>query len=425
MSRSTTLFEQARAVIPGGVNSPVRAFKAVGGTPPFIARARDHRIVDVDGRVFVDLVSSWGAVIAGHAHPAIVRAAQDAAVKGSSFGAPTEAEVRLAEEIVARVPAVDKVRVCNSGTEATMHALRVARGATGRDLVIKFDGNYHGAHDSLLVGAGSGLATLAIPGSPGVPEATAALTRVVPYNDLEAVEAVLKAEGQDVAAIILEPVAGNMGCVPPAPGFLEGLRSLCDDHGVVLIFDEVMTGFRLARGGAQERFGVTPDLTCMGKVVGGGFPMAAFGGRADLMDQVAPVGSVYQAGTLSGNPVAVAAGHAALQLLDEVAYARLEAIGERIEDGLVDAVRYHGCSFSRVGSMFTVFFRDTPPTNFEEAKQCDLEAFKRFFHAALAAGIYLPCSQFEACFFAYTLDEGDDLARVVDGLEQALVAAAG
>jgi glutamate-1-semialdehyde 2,1-aminomutase len=425
MSRSSRLMEQAQAVIPGGVNSPVRAFKAVGGSPPFIARARDHRIVDADGRVFVDLVSSWGAVIAGHAHPAIVRAAQEAAARGSSFGAPTEGEVRLAEEIVARVPSIDAVRVCNSGTEATMHAVRLARAATGRDLLVKMDGCYHGAHDACLVGAGSGLATLGIPGSPGVPEAVAALTRVVPFNDLDAVEDLLRREGDQVAAILVEPVAGNMGCIPPLPGYLEGLRALCDAHGVVLIFDEVMTGFRLARGGAQERFGVLPDLTCLGKVVGGGFPMAAFGGRADLMDRLAPRGDVYQAGTLSGNPVAVAAGHAALQLLDEVAYARLEAIGERIEDALAEVVRYHGCSFARVGSMFTLFFRERAPVNFAEAKTCDTDAFARYFHAALSSGIYLPCSQFEAAFFAYTLDEGEDLARVTAGLEQAVVLAAG
>lgn len=423
-SRSERLMEQARRVIPGGVNSPVRAFGPVGGEPPVIARGKGAYLYDVDGHEYVDLVSSWGALVGGHAHPAVVAAVAEAVSRGSSFGAPTEAEVELAEEIVDRVPSVEKVRLCNSGTEATMHAIRLARGATGRDLILKMDGCYHGAHDACLVQAGSGLATLAIPGSPGVPEGTARNTLVVPYNDLEAAEAVFTRHGDALACVIVEPVAGNMGCIPPRPGYLEGLRALCDRHGVVLIFDEVMTGFRLARGGAQARFGVLPDLTCMGKVVGGGFPLAAYGGRADLMDHVAPVGNVYQAGTLSGNPVAVAAGLATLGLLDDDAYARMEASGAQLEAALAEAASYHGCSVARVGSMITLFFRESPPESFAEARTCDLEAFSRYFHAALGGGVYLPPSQFEAAFFGFVL-EGRPLDQAIDGMTSALVAAAG
>jgi glutamate-1-semialdehyde 2,1-aminomutase len=423
-SRSQQLFERACQVIPGGVNSPVRAFAAVGGNPPFIARARGNHIYDVDGHAYVDLVSSWGAILLGHAHPDVVSAVTAAVSRGSSYGAPTEAEVELATLICDRVPSVEKVRLCSSGTEATMHALRLARGFTGRDLVVKMDGCYHGAHDAVLVKAGSGVATLAIPGSPGVPDAIAEQTLVVPFNDLDAVESLFAQHGDRIAAVIMEPIAGNMGCIPPVPGYLECLRRVTSAHGSLLIFDEVMTGFRVSRGCAQQRYGVTPDLTTMGKVVGGGFPLAAFGGRADVMDQLAPLGPVYQAGTLSGNPVAVAAGIATLKRLDEQRYVTLENIGARIEQALAPALDYHGCSMNRVGAMFTIFFRHVPPKNFDEAKACDLNAFRRFFSAALNGGVYLPPSQFEACFYSSSLD-GADLDLVVDGLSSALVAAAG
>ncbi|MEQ1501726.1 MAG: glutamate-1-semialdehyde 2,1-aminomutase [Myxococcota bacterium] len=428
MSRSSKLLSRAERVIPGGVNSPVRAFKAVGGDPPFVARGEGAELVDVDGHRYVDLVGSWGPLILGHADTQVLGAAMAAASRGSSFGAPTEAEVELAEEIVARVPSIEKVRLCSSGTEATMHAIRLARGATGRDLIIKLEGHFHGAHDAVLVKAGSGVATFSDgkattqPGSPGVPAATAALTLVAPFNDAAAIEALLTANVGRVAAVILEPVAGNMGLVAPLPGYLEAVRDLCTRHGAVLIFDEVMTGFRLARGGAQERYGVMPDLTTMGKVVGGGYPLAAFGGSAALMDQLAPLGPVYQAGTLSGNPVAVAAGLATLRQLDQRVYDTLEAIGARIEERLASALEYHGCSLARVGSMFTVFFRPTAPTTFSEVQECDLEGFSRFFRAALNGGVYLPASQYEAAFLSARLSD-EQVDRIVDGLSSALVAA--
>ncbi len=428
MSRSSRLLERASKVIPGGVNSPVRAFGAVGGDPAFIARGEGNELVDADGHRYVDLIGSWGPLILGHADTSVLGAAMAAASRGSSVGAPTEGEVELAEEIVARMPSVDKVRLVSSGTEATMHTVRLARGATGRDLVIKMEGCYHGAHDAMLVKAGSGVATFSRglattqPATAGVPGAVAELTKVVPFNDAQAVEDVLTAFPGQVAAIIVEPVAGNMGTVAPAPGYLQALRDLCTKHGALLVFDEVMTGFRLARGGAQEKYGVMPDLTCMGKVVGGGYPLAAFGGRADLMDHLAPLGPVYQGGTLSGNPVAVAAGLATLRQLDDRLYARLEEIGSRIEEGLRPAVGYHGCSLARVGSMFTIFFRPEAPTRFSEVQECDLDAFGRFFRAALSGGVYLPPSQYEAAFLPARLSD-DEIRRVVDGLTSALVAA--
>jgi len=428
MSRSSRLLARAKEVIPGGVNSPVRAFKAVGGDPPFIARGEGSEMIDVDGHRYIDLIASWGPLILGHANTAVLGATMAAASRGSSFGAPTEGEVEMAEEICSRVASVDKVRLCSSGTEATMHAMRLARGFTGRDLVIKFEGCYHGAHDAMLVKAGSGVATFSDgkattePGSPGVPTDVAKNTLVAPYNDAQAVEDLLKAHDGKVAAVMLEPVAGNMGCIAPAPGYLDALRALCTKHGALLIFDEVMTGFRLARGGAQELFGVQADLTCMGKVVGGGYPLAAFGGRVDIMDRLSPVGPVYQGGTLSGNPVAVAAGLSTLRQLDNAAYDRLEQVGAGIEKGLASAVAYHGCSFKRVGSMFTIFFRDTAPTRFDEVQQCDLDAFGRFFRAALSGGVYMPPSQYEAAFLNTAMTDAQ-VNKVIDGLQSALVAA--
>jgi len=428
VSRSSRLLARAQEVIPGGVNSPVRAFAAVGGDPPFVARGEGGEIVDADGHRYLDLVGSWGPLILGHADNRVLGAAMAAASRGSSFGAPTEGEIELAEEIVSRVPSVEKVRLCSSGTEATMHAIRLARAATGRDLVIKLEGCYHGAHDAMLVRAGSGVATFSAgrattePGSPGVPAAVAALTLVAPFNDAEAVEDLLQRHPNQVAALILEPVAGNMGTVAPLPGWLERLRELCDRSGALLVFDEVMTGFRLARGGAQERFGVWPDLTCLGRVVGGGYPLAAFGGSRALMDRLAPIGPVYQAGTLSGNPVAVAAGLATLRQLDAAAYDRLESLGARVESLLAPAAAYHGCSLTRVGSMFTLFFRAEAPRRFAEVLECDLAAFARFFRAALNEGVYLPPSQFEAAFLSVNLTD-DQVATIGDSLASALVAA--
>ena len=428
MSRSTRLLARAHDVIPGGVNSPVRAFKAVGGDPPFIARGEGVEMIDVDGHRYLDLIGSWGPLILGHADTAVLGAAMAAASRGSSFGAPTEAEIELAEEVAARVPSIDKLRLCSSGTEATMHAIRLARGFTGRELIIKLEGCYHGAHDAVLVKAGSGVATFSDgqattePGSPGVPAAVAGLTLVAEFNDADGVQKLLEAHDGKVAGVILEPVAGNMGCIAPEPGYLERVRELCDQHGSLLIFDEVMTGFRLSRGGAQALYGVRPDLTTLGKVIGGGYPLAAFGGRAEVMDQLAPEGPVYQAGTLSGNPVAVAAGLATLRQLDASVYARLEAIGTRVEEALAPAVAYHGCSIARVGSMFTVFFRDQAPKRFSEVQQCDLEGFGRFFRAALNGGVYLPPSQFEAAFLPARLNDAQ-LDRIVDSLNSALVAA--
>lgn len=424
MSRSSRLLEEARQVIPGGVNSPVRAFAAVGGEPPFIARGEGPWIYDEDGHEYVDLVSSWGALTLGHAHPAVVEAVCTAAQAGSSFGAPTAREIQFAEALRDRVPSIDKVRLCSSGTEATMHAIRLARGFTGRDRIVKMDGHYHGAHDAVLVSAGSGVATLGIPGSPGVPAGAAQNTTVVPFNDAQAVADLFAADPDGIAAVILEPVAGNMGCIPPEPGYLEALRDLCTTHGALLIFDEVMTGFRVHRQSAQGLFGVTPDLTTLGKVIGGGFPLAAFGGRADVMDHLAPVGPVYQAGTLSGNPVAVAAGLATLELLTDEVYDHLETLGAQLEEALRGPVAYHGLSMNRVGAMFTVFFRETAPTTYAEARTCDLDAFATFFNAALAGGVYLPPSQFEAAFFGAAHDDRA-MARAASGIEAALVAAAG
>lgn len=424
MSRSRDLLERARRVIPGGVNSPVRAFAAVGGDPPFIVRGEGAELIDEEGHRYLDLIGSWGPLILGHADKLVLGSVMAAMANGSSFGAPTRSEVDFAELLISRVPSLDMVRLCSSGTEATMHAIRLARGYTGRDLIVKMDGCYHGAHDAVLVSAGSGVATFAQPGSPGIPASVAANTLVAPYNDLAAVRALFEAHPGAIAGVILEPVAGNMGCVPPVEGYLEGLRALTEEQGALLIFDEVMTGCRLAAGGAQERFAITPDLTTLGKIVGGGFPLAAFGGRAEIMEKLAPQGPVYQAGTLSGNPVAVAAGMATLQAMTPERYQRLEAIGAAVEAGIAEAVAYHGCSLSRVGSMFTVFFRDQPPRNMAEVRECDFEAFGRFHRAALGGGVYLPPSQYEAAFLPSILTERE-VDWAMEGITAALVASVG
>ena len=401
MQHSQQLFERALAVIPGGVNSPVRAFGAVGGQPPFIAEAHGARLRDVDGTDYIDYVCSWGAVILGHAAPTVVQAVQAAATRGLSFGAPTGAEVELAETLCRLVPGMEQVRLVNSGTEATMSAIRLARAATGRKLLLKFAGCYHGHADSLLVNAGSGALTFGVPSSPGVPPELAALTLTAPYNDLAAVEALFAERGADIAAVIVEPVAGNMGCVLSQPGFLEGLRRVCDRHGALLIFDEVMTGFRVALGGAQARFGVTADLVTLGKVIGGGLPVGAYGGRADLMGQMAPAGPVYQAGTLSGNPLATAAGLATLALVQQPGfYERLEAASAALTAGLQAAADAAGVPFStvHVGGMFGFFLRGAPPRDLAEAQQADVAGFGRLFRALLMEGLNFAPSAFEAGF---------------------------
>ncbi|MHB8868209.1 MAG: glutamate-1-semialdehyde 2,1-aminomutase [Thermoleophilia bacterium] len=413
---SNALFTAAQRYLPGGVNSPVRAMRAVGRGPVFMERAAGPRMWDVDGNEYLDYVGSWGPMILGHLHPAVVEALQGALAKGTSFGTPSALEVEMASRLVDAVPSVEMVRMTNSGTEATMSALRVARGYTGRDLILKFVGCYHGHGDSLLVSAGSGVATFGLPDSPGVTEGTARDTLTVEYNDLAAVEAVFARVGGQIAAVIVEPVAGNMGCVPPAPGFLEGLRAVSERHGAVLIFDEVMTGFRVAYGGAQERYGVTPDMTTLGKVIGGGLPVGAFGGRADIMERVAPAGSIYQAGTLSGNPLAMAAGVATLDVLRAGdAYAVLEARGAQLEAGLVAASEAAGipARVQRVGAMLTTFFTDRPVTDFPSAKTSDTLRYGAFFRGMLERGVYLAPSQFEAAFLSTAHSEAD-IERTVE-----------
>jgi glutamate-1-semialdehyde 2,1-aminomutase len=399
MTRSEDLFERARAVIPGGVDSPVRAFGAVGGTPVFIERGEGAYLIDADGERRVDLVQSWGALLFGHARPEIVEAATRAASKGTSFGAPTAGEVELAERIVEAVPSIDRVRLVNSGTEAAMSAIRLARGATGRDVVVKFEGCYHGHSDSLLAkGAGSGLATLGIPSSPGVTEGAARDTLTAPFNDLGTVRSIFAERGPEVAVVAVEPVAANMGVVAPEPGFLEGLRQLCDEHEALLLFDEVITGFRIAYGGAQTYYGVMPDLTALGKVMGGGFPCAAFGGRDDVMSQLAPEGPVYQAGTLSGNPVAVAAGIATLDLARaEEPYPSLETTADLLIEGLTAAFAAAEIpvAINRAGSLCSVFFTDAPVRDFDGARAADHRRYGRFFHHMLANGVTLPPSGYE------------------------------
>jgi len=407
---SDSLYERGRRLIPGGVNSPVRAFRAVGGRPFFVERGAGARIWDVDGHCYLDFLGSWGPLILGHAPAPVVEAITDAVRQGTSFGAPTSREVEIAELISRAIPSIEMVRLVSSGTEAAMSAIRLARGATGGDVIIKFEGCYHGHADSLLVKAGSGGATFSIPDSLGVPTALASLTLTLPFNDLEAVRRTFDARGGEIAAVIVEPVAGNMGVVPPAPGFLQGLRHLTRRHGALLIFDEVITGFRVAYGGAQALDGVTPDLTCLGKIIGGGLPVGAYGGRRDLMEQVAPIGKVYQAGTLSGNPLAVAAGLATLRALtDPGVYPRLEALGARLEAGLQTAAREAGVPLvvNRVGSMLTPFFTDRPVTDYASAKRSDTVRYAKFFHGMLSRGVFLAASQFEAAFISLAHSEAD------------------
>ena len=420
MTKSEELFARAQRVIPGGVNSPVRAFKAVGGTPRFVARAEGARVWDADGAAYVDYLGSWGPMIVGHAHPAVVEAVSRAARDGTSYGAPCAAEVELAERVTRLVPSIQKVRFVSSGTEATMSALRLARGFTGRSKILKLEGCYHGHADGLLVAAGSGVATLGIPGSPGVPEGTVADTVIAPYNDTAAAERAFIQHGAGLAAVIVEPVAGNMGCVLPRPGYLQALRDLTRRHGALLVFDEVITGFRVGLGGAQGLYGIEPDLTCLGKIVGGGLPVGAYGGRADIMDRIAPDGPVYQAGTLSGNPLAMAAGAATLDLLERPGtYARLEALTLRLCGGLERAARSAGVAVAvnRAASLFTVFFVSGRVTDYASAKAADTAAFARFFHAMLDRGFYFPPAQLEAAFVSLAHSETDVDATIAAARE--------
>jgi glutamate-1-semialdehyde 2,1-aminomutase len=420
--KSRALFERAQRLMPGGVNSPVRAFRAVGGTPFFVARGEDCFLWDVDGNRYVDFVCSWGALILGHAHPEVVAAVKAAVERGTTYGAPTELEVRLAEQIQSAFPTMEMLRLVNSGTEATMSALRVARGYTGRGKVIKFEGCYHGHADYLLVKAGSGATTFGIPDSAGVPESFSQETIVLPYNDADAFIRTMDEIGDQVAAVIVEPVAGNMGVVLPQQKFLQALREQTRKHGAVLIFDEVITGFRLTYGGAQHLFGIEPDMTCLGKIVGGGFPLAAYGGRRDIMQAVAPLGPVYQAGTLSGNPVAVTAGLTTLRVLErDKPYAELERRTNWLTDAIADAARAFNISvqINRIASMFTAFFTDQPVTDYASAKRSDTKRFARFFHALLQRGVFLPPSQFEAAFLSVAHSD-EVLAQVAEAMRQAM-----
>ncbi len=425
-AQSTTAFERARRVLPGGVNSPVRAYQAVGRDPIFVRSGKGPIVTDIDGQEYVDYVGSYGPLILGHAPEAVTVALQKAIGRGTTFGMPTEAETLLAEQVVEAVPSIEVVRFVSSGTEAVMSAIRLARAATGRAKVVKCTGCYHGHADALLVEAGSGLMTLGVPSSPGVPESITAHTLLAPYNDLDGMRAVLEAARGEVACVCVEPVAGNMGCVPPNEGYLQGLRVLCDEHGVLLLFDEVMSGFRVAYGGAQARFGVKPDLTCLGKIVGGGMPCAAYGGRDDLMRRVAPEGPMYQAGTLSGNPLAMAAGLATLDALREPGvYEALEKSSEKLAKGLAKAAKGAGVAVQvqRVGSMLTPFFSDTPVTNYEEARRCRTDRFATFFRVMLDQGVVLPPSQFEA-WFVSTAHGKAEISRTIAAAGEAFAAAA-
>jgi len=423
INKSETLFNRAQQFIPGGVNSPVRAFKAVGGNPVFIKRADGAYIYDEDDNAYIELINSWGPMVLGHNHPIVREAVIKAMERGTSFGAPTAMEVQVAELIAELVPSVEKVRMVNSGTEATMSAIRLARGYTGRDKFIKFEGNYHGHGDSFLIAAGSGAVTMGSPDSPGVTKGTAKDTLLAPFNDLEAVRQLVEANKGEVAAIILEPVAGNMGLVMPKEGFLRGLREIADREGIVLIFDEVMTGFRLAIGGAQQLFGVTPDLTTMGKIIGGGMPVGAYGGKKEIMDFVSPLGPVYQAGTLSGNPIAMAAGFAMLDYLKQhpTVYQELNQIGDTLVSGFRNSLDKLGLEYTinHVGSMYTLFFTGRAVTDFESAKTSDTLSFGRYFQAMLKRGVYLAPSQFESLFLSTALKE-EHLERIIQANEESL-----
>jgi len=420
-SKSEELFRQAQQLIPGGVNSPVRAFRAVGRSPLFIREAEGAHITDVDGNRYIDYVGSWGPMILGHAHPAVIEAIREAAGRGTSYGAPTELETELATEIIAAFPSIERVRLTSSGTEAAMSAIRLARGFTGRDRIVKLEGCYHGHSDSLLVKAGSGLATFGTPDSAGVPADFARNTIVAPFNDGEALNRVFEEQGSEIACVIIEPVAGNMGCVPPRPGYLESVREITSAHGALLIFDEVITGFRVAYGGAQELYGVKADLTCLGKVIGGGLPVGAFGGRADVMDVIAPLGPVYQAGTLSGNPLAVTAGLAMLRVLkDSNPYEALERRAKILEQGLRAAASEAGvaATINRVGSIMTTFFTDGPVADWTSAKKSDTDQYARFFREMLEEGIYLAPSQFE-CAFVSTAHSDEHINKTIEAARTA------
>ncbi len=418
---STRLFARAERLIPGGVNSPVRAFRAVGGQPPFIARALGSRIFDADGNEYIDYVGSWGPAILAHAHPAVIAAVNSAAERGLSYGAPTAQEVELAEMIAERYPSIEMMRCVSSGTEATMSALRAARGFTSKNFIVKFEGGYHGHSDGLLVKAGSGLSTLGVPDSAGVPDGVAQYTLTLPYNDKARLEALFEQRGHEIAAVIVEPVAGNMGCVPPVAQFLQSILALCEQHGSISIFDEVMTGCRVARGGAQEFYGLVPDMTCLGKIIGGGMPLALYGGRRDIMQCISPLGPVYQAGTLSGNPVAVTAGLATLALLDAASYRTLEELGARLANGLAAMLVRQGVAggVQRVGSMLTLFFTSQPVTDYASANTSNREQFARWHRGLLGRGIYWPPSQFEALFISLA-HSADDIDRTLEVGEAAL-----
>ncbi len=420
--RSRELFEEAQRYLPGGVDSPVRAFKAVGGTPPFIARGQGSRIFDADDNEFIDYVCSWGPLILGHAHPQVIDALKQAVERGTTFGAPTALEITLARLISTAIPSIEMIRFVNSGTEATMSALRLARAFAGRDKIIKFAGGYHGHADGLLVKSGSGLATLSLPDSPGVPASYAQNTLVAPYNNTEAVAQLFQFYPEEIAAVIVEPVAANMGVVPPQPGFLDSLRRLTDDYGALLIFDEVITGFRVAYGGTQTIYGITPDLTCLGKIIGGGLPVGAYGGKREIMEMMAPIGPVYQAGTLSGNPLAMTAGIETLKILSQAGnYERLEKTASLLEKGIAKAASSLNCkiNISRFASLLTVFFTDTPAIDYESVSGADTALFGRFFQQLLAQGIYWPPSQFEAAFISMAHSE-EDIQYTIEAIEKAL-----